>query len=64
VYINTGGSLAVANGFQKSGLSKWLAEVLSGVMPKQKELALIVILIFNQIGTEVNVILLSLTFRR
>ena len=52
VILLSGGSLALAYGFEKSLLSKWLADLLSTVLPKQKEWALIIILLFNQFGTE------------
>ena len=48
-----GGSLAVAHGFEKSGLSKWLAVILKSVLPPEKEWTLIIILLFKQFGTEV-----------
>jgi hypothetical protein len=41
-----------AEGFQKSGLSKLIGEVLGDVVPKAREAALVIIILFAIIGTE------------
>ena len=41
------------NLFKKSGLSEWFGNFLEDVIPKDKFAALVVISIFNVIGTEV-----------
>jgi hypothetical protein len=38
---------------QRSGLSTWLADILNDVLPSERFWALLIILIFNQLGTEV-----------
>ena len=41
-----------AEGFQNSGLSKLVGNVLSDVVPKDREAALVIIILFATIGTE------------
>ncbi|RNA06658.1 solute carrier family 13 member 2, partial [Brachionus plicatilis] len=52
VILLGGGSLAIAKGFQESGLSTWIGDILKDVMPEQKGLALLIILLFCGFGTE------------
>ncbi|CAF0823698.1 unnamed protein product [Brachionus calyciflorus] len=47
-----GGSLAMAEGCEKSGLSLWFGDFLEKVLPKQKVLLFIVITVFSVFGTE------------
>ena len=48
-----GGSLALADGCDKSGFRCWFGELLEKVIPNDKYLALLIISIFSMIGTEV-----------
>ena len=53
VILLGGGSLALAEGFQKSGLSVWIGKILRDVVPQKREWALLIIILFSEIGTEV-----------
>ena len=46
-------------GFQKSGLSVWIGKVLKDVVPKEREWALLIIILFSEFGTEVRLLLFS-----
>ena len=52
IILFAGGSLALAKGFQQSNLSHWIGSLLQKIMPAQKELALLLIVILGEIGTE------------
>ena len=52
IILFAGGSLALAKGFQQSNLSQWIGSVLQKIMPRQKELALLIITLLGEIGTE------------
>ena len=46
--------------FKKSGLLDWIGEFLQKILPSQKEIALLIIIIACLIGTEVNYLKLLL----
>jgi di/tricarboxylate transporter len=48
-----GGSLALADGCEKSNFTKWFGAKLESVIPNNKYLALLIISIFSMTGTEV-----------
>ena len=54
VILLGGGSLALAEGFQKSGLSNWIGKILRIVVPQDGTWALLIIIIFSEFGTEVS----------
>jgi len=49
-----GGSIALASGAEKSGLSLWFSGFLENVMPRERFWSLLIVIVFGGIGTEVN----------
>jgi di/tricarboxylate transporter len=57
VILLLGGSLAMAEGCEISGLSEWIGDLLNKILPDSKYASLIIIMIVSVVGTEVSLLL-------